>query len=240
MKKFMLITLVICFLFTACSSLGNQKTLETKPEGADSVDEATESSLHQEISSVTEQAATASPIYSLPDHTMDNLSDAILSISLEEGNVSVDSTGEMQMNVTIYTYDKYDLVDVSRLKVGDTLVTHAGEVAITAIEREQNGNILINGGLYEDGVTLITDETGVFYESGYNDAKNWYETGVATIGVSADFVYRDTSDLDRGEILYDSDSFLSGEVTDYHFTPYNTTIRVENDRIIEMYRVYIP
>ena len=28
--------------------------------------------------------------------------------------------------------------------------------------------------------------------------------------------------------------------TDYYFTPYNTTIRVENGQIMEMYRVYTP
>ena len=58
--------------------------------------------------------------------------------------------------------------------------------------------------------------------------------------MSVDFMYYDTSDLDRGEVLYYPGSFLIGEVTDYYFTPYNTTIRVENGQIIEMYRVYIP
>ena len=176
----------------------------------------------------------------LPDATMENLTDAILSISLEEGDAYVDDTGNMQMDLTIYSYDKYDMVDISTLKVGDILVTHAGEVEIATLERKENGTILINGGLYEDGFDLITDETGVFYECGYNDAKNWYEIGKATIQASADFVYYDTSDLEKGEVLYYPGSFLVGEVTDYNFTPYNTTIRVENNQIIEMHRVYMP
>lgn len=227
MKKLIFVTLVICFLFTGCSS-------------DKAVTEVTETTSHQETSASTEQAAPASRIYPLPDTTMDNLSDTILSISLEEGDAYVDDTGKMQMDVTIYSYDKYDMVDISMLKVGDILVTHAGEVEVTALARTENGTILINGGLYEDGFDLITDETGVFYECGYNDAKNWYEIGEATIRVSADFMYHDTSDLETGEILYYPGSFLIGEVTDYNFTPYNTTIRVENSQIIEMYRVYIP
>ena len=124
------------------------------------------------------------------------------------------------------------------LKVGDILVTHTDEVEITSLDTKENGTILINGGLDENGFDMITDETGVFYEGGYNDAKNWYEIGEATIRVSTDFVYHDTSDLEAGERLYYPGSFLVGEVTDYNLTPYNTTIRVENNQIIEMHRVY--
>ena len=222
MKKCMIITLVVCLLLTGCGSVA--------PEAAETAS----------TTAATEQTAPASKIYPLPDTTMDNLTDAFLSISLEEGNAYVDDTGKMQMDLKIFSYDKYDMVDISMLKVGDILVTHAGEVEITTLTREENGTILINGGLYEDGFDLVTDETGIFHERGYNDAKNWYEVGEATIRVSVDFMYYDTSDLDRGEVLYYPGSFLIGEVTDYYFTPYNTTIRVENSQIVEMYRVYIP
>ena len=222
MKKLIFFTLVICFLLTGC---GNDKAATEVTETISATD-------------VPEQSA--SKVYPLPDTTMNNLNDAILSISLNEGDAYVDDTGKMQMDLTLYSYDQYDMVDISILKVGDILVTHAGDVEITALEREESGTILINGGLYENGFDLVTDETGVFYESGYNDSKNWYEIGQATIRVSADFVYHDTSDLEAGEILYYPGSFLIGEVTDYNFTPYNTTIRIEGGQIIEMNRRYIP
>ena len=214
---------MICYLFAGCRN-GKTAAKITEP-----------------ISTTgTEQAAAESKIYPLPDTTMDNLSDATLSISLEEGDAYVDDTGIMQMDIKIYSYDKYDMVDITMLKVGDILVTYTGEVEITSLDTKENGTILINGGLDENGFDLITDETGVFYEGGYNDAKNWYEIGEATIRVSADFVYHDTSDLEAGEILYYPGSFLVGEVTDYNLTPYNTTIRVENSQIVEMHRVYTP
>ena len=224
MKKLIFVTLTICFLFTGCG----------KDKSAAEVTETISTT------SVTEQTESARKIYPLPDTTMDHLSDSILSISLEEGNAYVDDTGKMQMDVTIYTYDKFDMVDISSLKVGDILVTHAGEVEITALTRTESGAVLINGGLDENGFDLITDETGIFYERGYNDAKNWYEIGQATIRVSVDFEYHDTSDPEAGEILYYPGSFLIGEVTDYNFTPYNTTIRVEGGQIMEMHRVYTP
>jgi hypothetical protein len=142
--------------------------------------------------------------------------------------------------VKIYTYDKYDMVDIANLKEGDTIVTHAGEVVVTSLERTQGGLILINGGLEEGGFDLFTDDSGIFYESGFNDVKNWYEVGTATIRVSADFEGRDNSNPDQGEVVLYPGSFLVGEVTDYNFTPYNTTIRVEGGQIVEMNRMYTP
>ena len=222
MKKTIFLTLVICFLLTGCS---NDKA-------------ATEVTETVSATVVTEQSA--SKVYPLPDTTMDNLNDAILSISLNEGDAYVDDTGKMQMDLKLYSYDQYDMVDISRLKVGDILVTHAGEVEITTLDRKENGTILINGGLDENGFDLVTNETGIYYECGYSDAKSWYEVGEATIRVSVDFMYYDTSDLDKGELLYYPGDFLIGAVTDYNFTPYNTTIRGENGQIMEMHRVYIP
>ena len=95
----MFFTLVICFLFAGCSSLENQKAFETEPERAELLTEVTETI---STTATTEQTASASKIYPLPDTTMDNLSDTILSISLEEGDAYVDDTGKMQMDVTIW------------------------------------------------------------------------------------------------------------------------------------------
>ena len=75
---------------------------------------------------------------------------------------------------------------------------------------------------------------------GYSDAKNWYEVGEATIRVSTDFKAFDNADLDLGEVTYYPGDFLVGAVTNYDFTPYNTTVRVEGGQIVELNRVYIP
>ena len=184
-----------------------------------------------------EPAAIVSP---LPDTTMENLTDAILSVSLEEGDAYVDDTGKMQMDVKIYTYDKYDMVDISELEEGDTIVTYSGEVVVNSIERNDSGLVYINGGLEEGGFDLFTDESGIFYETGFDDAKNWYEVGEATIRVSTDFKGYDNADPELGEIVLYPGDFLTGEVTNYNFTPFNTTIRVEDGQIVEMNRRYTP
>ena len=171
---------------------------------------------------------------------MDNLDDAILSVSLEEEGAYVDDTGKMQMDVKIYTYDKYDMVDISALKVGDIIVTHTGEVEVTAMERSEGGLLYINGGLEEGGFDLFTDESGIFFETGFNDVKNWYEVGEASIRVSADFQGYDNSDPEQGEVVIYPGDFLVGAITNYDFTPFNTTIRVEGGQIVEMNRMYTP
>ena len=232
MKKWMLLMVAVCLLLAGCSKSEQNADTDTTTE---TVEEA-----NQSASENTEQEETAVVVYPLPDATMENLTDAILAVSLEEGDAYVDDTGKMQMDVKIYTYDKYDMVDIANLKEGDTIVTHAGEVVVTSLERTQGGLILINGGLEEGGFDLFTDDSGIFYESGFNDVKNWYEVGTATIRVSADFEGRDNSNPDQGEVVLYPGSFLVGEVTDYNFTPYNTTIRVEGGQIVEMNRMYTP
>ena len=173
--------------------------------------------------------ATINP---LPDTTMENLTDAILSVSLEEGHAYVDDTGKMQMDLKIYTYDKYDMVDVSQLKKGDVIVTNSGEVKVKSVERSDEGVVVINGGVEKGGLNLVTDDEGLFYAVDANNAKNWYEVGEETIRVSVDFKgYDGLEDV----VLYPG-SFLINEVTNYDFTPYNTTIRVENGQIIELNR----
>lgn len=179
-------------------------------------------------------------IMPLPDTTLENLTDAILSVSLEEGDAYVDDTGKMQMDLKVFSYDRYDMVDIAELKVGDTLVRHSGEVKVISKEQGENGRIYINGGLENEGFDLVTDDSGIFYEMGFNDAKNWYPVGEATIRVSADFRGVDRADLDLGEIVIYPGDFLIGAVTNYDFTPYNTTIRVEEGQIVEMTRRYVP
>lgn len=186
------------------------------------------------------QAVTYQKISPLPDTTMENLTDAILSISLDEGDAYVDDQGRMQMDLKIYTYDKYDMVDIANLKVGDTVVRHSGEVKVISKEKNEAGTISINGGIENGGFDLVTDDCGIFYETGFNDVKNWYEIGEATIRVSVDFKGIDNADLEQGEVIIYPGDFLIGAVTNYDFTPYNTTIRVEDGQIVEMNRVFIP
>ena len=171
---------------------------------------------------------------------INHLDNCTVPVSLEQGDAYVDDTGAMQMDVTVYTYDLYDMVDMAALKEGDTIVIRNQEVKITALERTEKG-ILINGGLDQGGYEFRTGDTTVWYECGYSDLKSYYELGKATIRVSADMNFYDSSDLDKGEVMYYPGDFLTDNAgIIYHFVPGNTSIVIEDGMIIEMYRRYMP
>ena len=234
MRKIIMLMLALALLLAGCAGAQDAPKVETN------IREPEEITAPLTETEASEAVQAVAKIYPLNDPVMENLSDSILSVSLEEGGVYVDDAGKMQMDLKIYSYDKYDMVDISMLKAGDILVTASGEVEVLALERREDGTVAVNGGLLEDGFDLVTDEDGIFYERGYNDAKNWHEVGEATIQVSVDFVCYDNSDLDAGETVYYPGDFLNGDITIYDFNPSNTTIRTENGQIVEMYRVYTP
>ena len=238
MKKMLMLLVMLALMLTGCGK-AQEGAAETKqPEN-----KPAEIVVEQETPEKAEEPEEAEPgvtVQPLADTTMDNLEDAILSVSFGEGDVYVDDTGKLQMKAKIYTYDKYDMVDIAQLKEGDIIVTHAGEVEVTSLERSESGILFVNGGLEGGGFDLVTDDSGIFFETGYSDMKNWYEVGEATIRVSADFEGLDNANPDVGEIVLYPGSFLVGEVTDYNFTPHNTTIRVEGGQIVELNRIYTP
>ena len=234
MKRMSLFLLIVCLLLAGCT-VSQKANIVPTTEGS-----AETAALGTEDATFTVQTESTQIIAPLPDMTMENLTDSILSVSLAEGDAYVDDTGKMQMDLKIYSYDQYDMVDIANLKVGDTLIRHSGEVEVISLEQNESGRIFINGGLDNGGFELVTDEHGIFYEMGYNDHKNWYQIGEATIRVSADFKGIDRADLELGEVIIYPGDFLISAVTNYDFTPYNTTIRVEGGQIIEMNRRYIP
>ena len=236
MKKMTLLILALCLVLTGCGKKEEAPAASTQAPEKETVETAPAASEQQPAASAEEPAHVINP---LPDSTMDNLTDAILAISLEEGGAYVDDSGKMQMDLKIYTYDKYDMVDIAQLKVGDIIVTHAGEVEVTSLEENSIG-IIVNGGLEEGGFDLVTDDSGIYFETGFNDAKNWYQVGEETIRVSADFQGHDMSDPDKGDVILYPGSFLVGEVTNYNFVPHNTTVRVEEGQIVEMTRIFMP
>lgn len=243
MKKVSVLMMIACMFLTGCANsqeMGSESISSAEDKTTEAVTESTVADAETDVEADAEQEEEGNIISPLEDTTMANLTDAILAVSFEEGDAYVDDTGIMQMDLKIYSYDMYDMTDIAELEVGDTLVRYSGEVEVTSLERNDTGTIYINGGLEMGGFDLVTDECGVFYESGYNDHKNWYEVGEATIRVSVDFQGVDNADLDQRDLILYPGSFLIGEVTNYNFTPYNTTIRVENGQVIELTRRYIP
>ena len=238
MKKVVILFTVLSLLLAGCA--GKQEKAAESIAPAESVAPTVVETTESSETTATEMAAEGKTIYPLPDTTMENLSDAIISVSLEAGDAYVDDSGVMQMDLKVYTHDIFEMVDIATLEVGDTIVRHSGEVVVTSKEQNEAGIISINGGLEAGGFELMTEDNGIFYEIGFNDAKNWYEVGSVTLPVSDAFEFVDNADPEQGEVIFYPGSFLTDEVTNYDFTPNNTTIRVEEGKIVGMNRIFVP
>lgn len=238
MKQIILLLCVACWLMTACQA--PHEVIEIPQESVPQTTEAIPETV--EIETVTETAEAPLLIAPLPGTVdVEQLDDCTVAVSLNKGDAYVDDTGIMRMKVVVYAYDLYDLVDISMLKIGDTIVMGGEEVLITALDCDSNAEILINGGLDAGGYQLRTDENGVYYEIGYSDMKSWYPVGEAVIRVSADFVFTDSSDPDRGDVIYYPGDFLTDQAgIEYFFVPQNTTVVIEDGMITQMHRTYMP
>ena len=185
---------------------------------------------------------TAKVINPLPE-TLDikALDNCTVAVTLEKGAIFKDDNGTTVMDATVYSYELYDVVDVSELKENDVIVRKNEEITITGLERLESGLIRINGGEENGGFDLISNDNTAYYEIGMNDIKAYYELGKVKLSVSDEFEFIDSSDLDADEKIYSAEDFLSDdEKIEYNFTPNNTSIVIENGIVIKMNKVYMP
>ena len=169
------------------------------------------------------------------------LDNCTVAISLEKGGAYVNDSGKMVMDVTVYSYELYDIVDIASLKENDVILRKNEEVNVTEIERLETGLVRINGGEENGGFDLVSNDSTVYYESGMNDIKAYYELGSVTLTVSDEFEYVDESDLDADAKKYFAGDFLKDDAgIEYNFSPNNTSIVIENGTIIKMNKTYMP
>lgn len=184
-------------------------------------------------------AKTVSPLPVTID--MNNLTDCTVAISIEKEDLSLDNTGARVLPVTVYTYDLYDMVDIAMLAEGDTIILRGEEVLITSLVRTDYGSVQINGGLDVGGYELITDESTVYFETGYSDAKTYFELGKAVLQVSEDFVFVDNADPEGNAVTFTLKDLFTDKVAHiYGFTPHNTRIVIEGGVVTRMERIYTP
>ena len=172
---------------------------------------------------------------------INNLDNCTVSASLKKGDAYVDDSGKMVMNITVYSYELFDMVDIASLKENDVILRRNEEVKITKLERLDTGIVRINGGEENGGFDLISNNNTVYYETGMNDVKAYYELGKITLPVSDEFEYFDESDLDaEAKCYYPGDFLKEDSEIEYNFFPSNTSVVIENGAIIKMTKVYIP
>ena len=245
MKKFIILLLTLCCILAACSTQNNSDDVAVPTVTETEAPTAAPTEIPTEApTEAPTEVPVAKVVHPLPA-TLDinALDNCTVAVSLEEGCAWLSNgvTGNQPLNVTVYTFDLYDMVDIALLEGGDVIVIRGEEVTIEALERKADGTVCINGGLDMDGYELRTDDSTVFYESGYSDVKSWQELGLYTGEAAADFVFTDSSDMEKGPITYTFAELvelvkqpISG------FGPQGTTITIVDGQIVSMNRVYTP
>ena len=230
MKKLaFLISCILCCSAAACG------TAQEPAPAADS-------------SAASADAAVITPLPSTVD--INNLTDCTVFVDLEEGGVYVAEDGTVKMDVTVYDYEKFDMVDIAQMKEGDTIVLCGDENVIETLERREDGDIRINGGeLDQGGHTLYCKDNTVFVERGYdNYLEGMYAVGKTTLPVAEDFIFTDASiwDSETETILtmtYTKEQLMdpeSGIIDRDRFFSGNTSIRIENGEVVSMDRTFTP
>ena len=78
-------------------------------------------------------------------------------------------------------------------------------------------------------------------EYGMDDAKAYYELGTVTLPVSTEFTYTDESDLEaEATVYYPGDFLVEDAGIVYDFTPYNTSIVIEDGVVVARTKIYTP
>lgn len=167
---------------------------------------------------------------------VNDLNDCTVAASVDWVALTADGTAEM--DVTVYTYDLYDLVDIAELKEGDVIVRGGEEVKINALERLDTGLVRINGGEENRGFDLMTDDSTVYYEIGMDNAKAYRALGKVSPPVAESFVYVDESDLTAGAVEYSFEDLAN--LAEYDFTPENTSVVIEDGAIIQLTKRFVP
>lgn len=229
MKKYLALLLALAMLaLTACGTA--QANTENKNTDAPAENAG------QTLPVNTVEAKRIEPLAETLD--VSNLQDATVAVGFGSDAVH-EQDGQMQVDLTIYSYDVYDMVDMSQLTVGDTIVVDGKDMLVSSRE-EENGVIAINGGYENDGAYFASGDDGVYYVIGPDDMKDYREIGKLTVPVSDDFVLTDNSDLSNPDKTYTAADLAQLAEEGAGFQPANTLATLENGQLTTLTRSYTP
>lgn len=181
---------------------------------------------------------------------INNIDDAMFNASIS--NIAT-ADGITTADVTLYTMDLYDVVDITTMTPGDTIFVNGEEIVVSTIDegnpvdfndgQGQRNVILVNGGIEEGGTELIGYEGGTYRFFGFDDHASYTEKGTVNMEIASDAIINDTSDLDNPDGVTIAASELVN-LKDKEFDPgfnlLNTRIRVVDNKVVEIERKYIP
>ena len=187
-------------------------------------------------SSTKEEAnATVKP---LPAPT--ETSDGIFWVAPDMSTFKEDG-GSYSIDCNLYSEQYYDAVEFSKLKAGDIIKVNNEDIVVSTIETNDFGLTIINGGIEEGGAEFMALESGgVLQYSGFDGYPTYDDLGVKSFKISSNVVINDSTD-------FESDTPVSVNIEDFasfaeshELNRLNTSIRTENNEIVEINVRFIP
>ena len=236
MKKALAILLALSVLaLSACAA--KQATSDTQEEtGTETAAPSTDPAQTEDAQQSAQEAKRIEPLPETLD--VNALTDATVAASFGAEDIS-EKDGKTEIALTVYDYDVYDMVDIAQLAVGDTIVVDGKDMVVMSRE-DKDGSIILNGGLEQGGVDLATDDNGVYYAVGMDDAKSYHELGKITVPVAEGFVLTDNSDLEHPDETYAASDLAKLAASEPGFSANNTLATIEHGELTVLARSYTP
>lgn len=148
------------------------------------------------------------------------------------------------LQVTAFSEDLYDAVEVSQMQAGDTLV-YEGKPIVVASVKEENGGVTVNNGYDEGGATLSPNGGGTYRATIWDDHSVYTELGKTSLMLADDFIFIDCGDnpSDPSDTIRTNQKAYLDNMPDYrkdNFSPLNTRIVIENGKVTQIERHWIP
>ena len=170
--------------------------------------------------------------------------------------VSADIASEVKdgkVTIRVYSYDIYDKEAVDRLAAGDKIVCHKeymtgnqlAEIEVQSIEKNDEYQIVsINGGMEnENGLDLMQMDEDRYRTLTFDDYPVYYSVGEKTCPLAEDVVLKDSSADPQAETVETAGADAVAAALNAEpdgWTVYNTTVTVQEGKIREIRRIWVP
>lgn len=157
---------------------------------------------------------------SMPIDVTKGLEDGIYFVSFDSKDSSDQLKGKT-FEMEIFTPDIYDAVDLHLVQKGDSMKADGKDFVIASIERNDSSEVIkVNGGYDKGGYDFIPIGGGAYRINISDDHTTYTSWGKKQMEIPSDVKITDTGSFD--------------------YNQYNTTVRIENGKIVELTRLYIP
>ena len=232
MKKVLTILLALSVLALSACAARQANSDTQKDSNTAETEQQPDSAQTAETQQPAQEAKRIEPLAESLD--LNALTDATVAASFGAEDIS-EKDGKMEISLTVYDYDVYDMVDISQLAVGDTIVVD-GKDMVVASREDKDGFVTINGGLEQGGVDLTSDDSGVYYAVGLDDAKSYHELGKITVPVAL----TDNADPEHPDETYAASDLAKLAASEPSFTANNTLATIEHGELTVLARSYTP